>query len=167
MGFKDLAKKALGQTDYQKSQKAQRSADRVKLNQEIYEKRQEGYREGALSRAKQEGKREGASHSSGFSAGLGGRLNAISGSIGNTEKMFGFDKGVQLGGGLDFGLGGLGGSDRSESKPRQRATVIKTGGQTITIRSNEGGEMAERKKKSSGSPYGWMENTHNFFDRDE
>jgi len=113
----------------------------------------------------EEGQRIGSQQGGfgGFSAKLGGNLERISGAIGNTEKMFGFSGG-NMGGGLDFGLPGMGG--QSEKKPRAKTTKIISGGRTITIKETVEGETSERKKKQSGSPYNWMNDMPNFFDNE-
>ena len=130
---------------------------------EIAQARSKGYREQALQNAENEGKQNAVKEFNkkqtrgGIGVGLGGNLNAIASSINNTEKVFGFSNGVEFGGNLDYGLGGLGGSAPKKQSMPVTEKIVRPNG-TVIIR-QYGGSGEARKKSSGGSRpnYRWME----------
>jgi hypothetical protein len=132
-------------------------SDKPKEDPEISAARDKGYREGSLERAEKEG-RERAKHGGDRGSPRVGFANALGGSINNTERSFGFSNGLQIGGGLDFGLGGLGGGG---SKPAAvgptTERIIKKDG-TVIVRQYGGGQQANKKRQGKpSSPYAWFD----------
>jgi hypothetical protein len=127
-------------------------AQKIKDDQEVYEARRTARQQGRVERAKKEGKREGMG-GGGFGASFATNLNALGGSINNTEKMFGFSNGVKMGGGLDFGLGGLGGQPEKKQAPQRITKISKSG--TVTIYEPA---ASSKKKQKNDSPYNLFDN---------
>lgn len=140
-------------TEAQKLQETRQKANQLKTKQEVYEARQKGYRKGQLETAEKRGYEEGKKSQGGFmSAGIGGSLAALGGSINRTEKAFGFSSGSQLGSNLDifsnpsFGMGG----SQKQQQPVEKVRVSRKGDVTITR------PVQNTQKKKQASPYDWM-----------
>ena len=105
---------------------------------EIKAARDKGYREGALIAAEKQGKAKAERQysskggNSGMFSSIGTGLGGLEKSINHAEKVFGFGGGKTIGGGLDFGLGFGGGSER-KAKPEMRETIVRKNG-TVVIR---------------------------------
>ena len=118
---------------------------------EIKAARDKGYREGALVAAEKQGKAKAERQysskggNSGMFTGISSGLSGLGDSINHAEKMFGFSDSRPIGGGLDFGLGFGGGSER-KAKPEMRETIVRKNG-TIIIR-----EPSEASKKAKMAP---------------
>ena len=118
---------------------------------EIKAARDKGYREGALVAAEKQGKAKAERDynskggNSGMFTGIGSGLEAFGKSMNHAEKMWGFSGSNQIGGGLDFGLG-LGGGSERRAKPEMRETIVRRNG-TIVIR-----EPTEASKKAKLAP---------------
>lgn len=137
--------------------KAYKKAKDLEFKQQLYERREKGYKEQKLKNAEAEGRRSAKG-----GGGVGGFVTSLQGSIGNTEKAFGFNNIGSIGTGLDFGLG-LG----PEKKPAQptRTTRITRSGTVIVTETggNIGKPQAARKKPEKLG----FQNVHNFFDEFE
>lgn len=159
MGIYQLAKKGYN---------AIKPKEKQPLPPEQQEAFNRGYQKQNLKIAEAEGRHfatkeqnRRATRGQGPMAGFQGTIGAIGGSISQTEKAFGFSNNMQLGGGLDFGLG----MNQKPKKPMPTrvTTVTKSG----TVKIVETGETpAKKRNPQSGSPYNWMSDIdkNNFFE---
>lgn len=152
MGLKSFIKKRIEGSPEQKFQNQRKKAENIEWKQQLHEAKEKGYRTAALKHAEREGAKRGGGEGGGFTAKFGSNLNALGGAINNTERVFGLSGDLgNIGMGLDFGLGGSGGSS-SKPKPTSETRVTKSG----TVRIINYGNPNSKKKEHRASPYNWM-----------
>jgi hypothetical protein len=127
--------------------KTYKKAKDLEFKQELYEAKQKGRRSEALKLAEQEGRK--SVHGGG---GFTGLATSLQGSLNNTEKAFGFNNVGNIGSGLDFGFGGMGGSEPKRAPPMRERRILPNG--TVVIKEPV---VAAKKKQRQASPYNWMD----------